>query len=312
MRNRYNVEVSLVTSRIKRKEGVSLYLEVYIDVIFIVNYIMDLLLLFIVKTILKIPVKKIRIFCGALVGGIGACMFVMVPEFSTVIKFLTGYIGIVCIMIGVTFRKQSVRVKIKAGFLLYILTFFLGGFLRFLYDNFRFRNLNGAVYLVISITTGAAMLYIFIQILFSLRRGSLEVYDTELYFKDRKIKLKGLLDTGNSLYDPIYKKPVLIAELTVLKPLFEREDHRFLKKMIDSVNGRYSEEEEEISEELKITMVPYHSIGKSGILPAILMNQVVIWDNKEQIRTEKVLVAVSEGRISKHDEYQIILHRDVM
>lgn len=277
-----------------------MYLEVYIDVIFIINYIMDLLLLFIVKTILKLNTKTKRLVLGALAGGLCACLLAVFPALNGLLQFVLSYIGIVFLMIRITFGKQGIGTTLKSCLLLYISTFFLGGMLHMFYyglkdgevlrigENFLSKPNTG--YLLLSIVAGGCSVYLFICVLNHLRSKDLELYHTELYLKDKVVKIKGLLDTGNCLYDPIYRKPVLVTEHKVLQPLLGAE----------GMNN------------VKITMVPFHSVGSNGVMPAVFLDKVVVYEGNEQIKNENVLVAISKNRISKNDEYQIILHRDVM
>ena len=294
---------------------------------------MDLLLLFIVKSILKITTSKIRLLSSALIGAISSCILAILPWLNGFIQFVLSYIVVAYFMILLAFGISTKKTRIKAFCLLYISTFFLGGTINSLYYTLGFGNffkelLNGGLltnrtttFYVVSIIAAILAVYVFVNILMSIRSGELELYETELYFKDQKIKLIGLMDTGNSLYDPMLRKPVLIADYNVLKPLFSTSEIKYLNGILkvfdknfdrsksnDNSNLNNSFEEDSV----KIRMIPFHSIGKSGMLPAIEMNQVIIWDREEKIKNEKVLVAVSGTRISKHDEYQIILHRDVM
>ncbi len=311
-----------------------MYLEVYIDVIFLINYIMDLLLLFIVKIILKRNTTRLKLYIAALIGAISSCILAIIPQLNGLLQFILSYIIIAYLMVLVAFGQQNTKTRMKACIVLYISTFFLGGVLNSLYYTFGFGDIfkelfNGgfltnrtATYYLVSIITAMGAIYIFIKILMNLRSGALELYETYLHFNDKSIKLMGLLDTGNSLYDPILKKPVLITEYNVIKSLFSDVETRYIERILYSLDRKFTHNSrDEIAihkdtsaevDHIKIRMVPYHSIGKSGILPAIEINQVVIWDREEKIKNEKVLIGISGTKISKYDEYQIILHRDVM
>jgi stage II sporulation protein GA (sporulation sigma-E factor processing peptidase) len=319
------------------RAGVNVYLEVYIDVIFLINLFMDFILLQIVRKILKHSCTKIRIFCGALVGAIGACILAVVPDLNGIIQFLISYIIICFAMISITCHQENRKMKIKAVIVLYITTFFLGGLMNSLYYNsnlgFYFRELVhgklftnlGISYYAFIILAVIVVIPIFIEAFLSFRRGNLELYQTELTYGDKNIQIIGLLDTGNSLYDPIYGKPVIIVEYSALIPLLSIDQANILKEMIDSVEGNSDTSKAKTyfpknsiynnygEERLNIMLIPYHSIGKkNGMLPAIFLNRVVVKDGEEQICNEKVLAAVSGSKLSKKSAYQMILHRDIM
>ncbi len=314
-----------------------LYLEIYVDVIFCINFIMDILLLLIVKKILKCKSSVIRLIGGAAIGALSACIFAVVPELNGFVRFLAAYVIICFAMILVSFGFQSPAATIKAVVILYITTFFLGGVINSLYYHtmlgyyFKeliqgrlFQNLSMAFFVLAAII-GAAAVWVFIITLKYLRSGDLEIYETELSYGDKSVRVIGLLDTGNNLYDPIYGKPVIIAEYSALEPLLTVHQRNQLQAMMDTMDGKHTSfnegddsSENSISRDgteefFNIMMIPYHSIGrKNGMLPAIIMNRVVIFSGKETIYSEKVCTAVSRENLSKQKKYQVILHKGIM
>lgn len=317
--------------------GVTLYLEVYIDVIFLINLIMDVILLQIVKKIIRCSSTKVRILCGAAFGASGACILTLIPNLNGLIQFLISYVIICLGMICIAYHRMNWKTRMKAIIVLYITTFFLGGVMNSLYYysklGYYFRELiqgklfqnRNVPYFIFAVLVSFAFVPIFIDTIRGFKRRDLELYQTEMSYKDKSIQIVGLLDTGNSLYDPIYGKPVLIAEYAALVPLLSVTQANLLQELLDTVEENLdSIKQEEVTlessiskaqdeERLNIMMIPYHSIGKkNGVLPAIVMNRIIIWNGEEQICNEKVLTAVSRNRLSRQSEYQVILHRDIM
>lgn len=313
-----------------------MYLEIYIDVIFLINFFMDILLLLIVKKILKYKTGIIRLLSGALIGAAGACLLAVLPVLNGFIQFLLAYIIICFSMIFAAFGIKSPAAFMKAVILLYITTFFLGGVLNSLYYHsmmgyyFKelihgrlFQNQNMA-YFILSGVVGTAAILIFIRTLKNLRSGELQIYETELSYGEKSIQVIGLLDTGNNLYDPIYGKPVIITEYAALEPLLTRQQRTLLHNVMDTLEGGRGTDradgaeknrimQDNMDQHFNIMMIPYHSIGKkNGMLPAIIMNRVVINNGKEKICTEKVYTAVSRVKLSKQNQYQVILHRGIV
>ena len=54
-----------------------MYYEVYIDVMFLVNFMMDVLILFSVKALMKMPGSMKRVIAGGLVGSGLSCLVVI-------------------------------------------------------------------------------------------------------------------------------------------------------------------------------------------------------------------------------------------
>jgi stage II sporulation protein GA (sporulation sigma-E factor processing peptidase) len=312
--------------------GVNLYLEIYIDVIFIINFLMDILLLFVVKKILKYPSSRIRLICSAAAGAAGACFLAVFPYLYGWIQFLITYVVISFCMVVLAFGKQSGKARLKAILLLYFSVFFLGGVINSLYYNSRlgyyFKELmsgnlfgdRNIVWLLAALLTGVGAIYIFANTIKKLRSGNLEIYPTDLYYEDKQIHIKGFLDTGNNLYDPVYGKPVIITELSVIETLLTDYQKNKLIHMLNIAEGKLSSFDESIYEngqteekELNIMMIPFRSVGKkNGLLPAFILERVVIWTGDEKTESDRVFTAISRGILCGHREYQAILHKDIL
>lgn len=317
--------------------GVKLELEVYIDVIFLINFIMDFILLLIVRKIIKSSGKIKRLLGGAVVGAIGACVLTVMSDLNGLIQFLLSYVIICTLMICASFRFKNWKEQMRAVLVLYLSTFLLGGVMNSLYYYSRlgyyFQELiqgrllhnRNPLYLVLSGATAFLLLPLFMKIIYLFRRGKQELYPTELFYRDKSVQLVGLLDTGNDLHDPIYGKPVLVAEYSAVEPLLNESQAKELQSMLDTFEGKSKILVNEVAaakdgtfdkgseERLNIMMIPYHSIGKeNGMLPAFIMNRIVISEGREQVCNEKVLTAVSRNKLSGQNEYQIILHKDML
>lgn len=84
-----------------------MYYELYIDILFLINFMMDSLLLLAVKKMLKCQVRNIRVFLGGVTGAAITCVLTVLP-LPAVVKFPVFYVGINSIML-------RVGLKIKKG-----------------------------------------------------------------------------------------------------------------------------------------------------------------------------------------------------
>ena len=109
-----------------------------------------------------------------------------------------------------------------------------------------------------------------------------------LGFHGRILRLRGLRDTGNSLRDPIFGKPVSLL-------------HRGL---LEALCG---------TEEILYYPVPYRSVGKeNGLLPAFYADFLQIeTEDGSVLRTERPLLGVTKEPLSSKNEYDILLHPDL-
>lgn len=311
-------------------------LEIYIDVIFLINFIMDFILLLIVRKIMKSPGKVFRLLGGAAIGAAGACILALLPDLNGLVQFLFSYIILCSLMVAAALPLRSLKTGVKAVLVLYASTFLLGGIMNSLYYYSRlgyyFQELiQGNLFQERSmryfILAGLGALLFFpvsMECINWFRKGKQELYPAELFYGKRSVRLVGLLDTGNDLHDPIYGKPVLVAQYSAVEPLLTKSQAKMICSVLDTFEGKPDTPENdrtavcdgishEAGEEVKITMIPYHSVGrKNGMLPAILLSRLVIQNGREQVCSEKILAAVSRNQLSRQNEYQIILHKDMV
>ena len=105
-----------------------MHYELYIDLFFLINFLMDYFLLLMVGKMLKCRIRRLRIIAGAMVGAFLTCIFVV---------FLRGKIWRLVLFHGVMnmcLLKTGLGIKekrtlIKAWILLYVSAFLLGGIL---------------------------------------------------------------------------------------------------------------------------------------------------------------------------------------
>jgi len=250
-----------------------------VDVLFLVNFMMDYILLLIVRRMLSCSATHGNICLGAFVGSLLTCLVVILPIPHAFIKVVLFHVFVNTCMIRVGLKIKNIRSFVKAILLLYIGGFLLGGILEFFRQYVRFGSLFFAVaiaayYLVLGI-------WKFITLL---QRWNRYHCDVELYLGERKCKVKGLIDTGNSLVDQVTGQPVSILSRKMANILFEGECMNHI---------RY---------------IPYRTIGKSeGVLPAFHIDKMYVYGEKKCV-VESPLLAVSEEEISARGEYEMILN----
>ena len=123
-----------------------MHYELYIDLFFLINFLMDYFLLLMVGKMLKCRIRRLRIIAGAMVGAFLTCIFVV---------FLRGKIWRLVLFHGVMnmcLLKTGLGIKekrtlIKAWILLYVSAFLLGGILNVFQPYVR----GGAVFLILAL-----------------------------------------------------------------------------------------------------------------------------------------------------------------
>ena len=98
-------------------------MKIYIDLFFLFNIIIDIIVITAVSILLKRKTNKIRILLSSLIGGVSSLLM-----FTNLNNIIIEVISIICIVI-VAFGYRDIRYTIKNVFYMYILSVLLGGVL---------------------------------------------------------------------------------------------------------------------------------------------------------------------------------------
>ena len=262
---------------------------VYIDMVFLVNFMMDLLLLSLLTEILRKDGRWRGLCVGALAGAVWACVAVtaVMPGWMELFGSMTAAMG----MTALAFRERSIKAVFFMSFSLLGLSFFLSGLVNLVYYH------TGAGYYM---QKGGVPSYLLFPVIgigsVAVRRGAKlfwryqgvqrQLCRVTLAYRGKHIGLTGFVDTGNRLYDPYQGRPVQIVWEESLKE-FLPEGQKFL-------------------------YVPYHSVGKAdGLLKGFTADEIVIVHGEQVFRQQKPFIALAREPLNRQGRYQAILHPDL-
>jgi stage II sporulation protein GA (sporulation sigma-E factor processing peptidase) len=238
------------------------------------------------------------------------------------------------LMLLTAFGRMKWTDLLKQGISFCLITYFVGGLMNSIYYNTGLRiNLlvlgdaimysdvsGGFVAIAMLVVVALAIVLMFIWRLY--RRKDKDIYDIELTLEGRSFKTKGLFDTGNCLYDPLYHKPVIVIERSVVEELLSEEfldEFENTKKYLSGMGMEEamaaSLEQSEITKKLllRLRIIPYSSIGKAqGMMFGLSLDQLVIHTGRETICCRKITAAISENSLSPKEEYHVILHKELL
>lgn len=299
-----------------------MYLEIYIDILFLINLVFDFLLLWIVKKVLKWNTKLLRMIVASVFGAVATCIYAIVPSLYGEIKFVISYIVVCAFMVRITFRINKIREWLRAIFVVSLVTFCMGGIITSIlnhketilsYAKSLSDHLIGEMSLLGVVITGMVAMICMLGIIRFLRyqkQMSKEIYDVWLTRSGACVHTKGLVDTGNCLYDPITGKPVIVIEMKLMEEVLEASLYHDLKKIVTFEDTSYHINSANAT---KIRLIPFQSIGKKrGILPAILLDEVEIRKDTQFLCSKKVIAALYDDVLSQTKEYQVILHKSLL
>ena len=130
-----------------------------------------------------------------------------------------------------------------------------------------------------------------------------EIRDVLLSVCGETVGLKGLMDTGNCLYDGRRYRPVCVMDKAVIEkelPLLKKRMERYLR-------GEYTEGK------LDFHYLPYCSLGRpDGLALVFTAEYLIVQRNRSKRKTMHPRIAVADGSLLFGRAYQIILNPDVL
>lgn len=262
-------------------------MTVYADILFLVNLYADFLLLALTDKCLRLGARNLRLFLAALSGAAFSLLFLLpiknlfVYPLCLIFSFVMSFIS---------FANKKTRFPLKAAFCLLMFSMFFGGItalLGRLLSTRRISAIGSIVYYDISpitlITLTAAAYFICTAAirLLGRRRPDTEFMNIAIENGGSRAELLGIIDTGNELKEPFSGEPAIVAELESLRAVLPEDVLAYAEKR-KSHGGR------------GFRLVPYSSLGGSGLLPAFKARSVCC---KEDGRSLECWIAVSSTRL---------------
>lgn len=174
-------------------------MKVYLDLVIIINFLYDFLILISVSILLKRNIAFKKILFGSVIGLLSIlALFLSLSKFTLILfKIITSLS-----MVIITFGPKNI---IENTFYFYIITIIIGGF-QYL--------VTGSIYQVNIIIMGILsplIIYLYIKSQRDYKREINKIYNVIIIDGDYAYTLTGYMDTGNTLKDPITKYPIILV-----------------------------------------------------------------------------------------------------
>lgn len=291
-------------------------MTVYLDIIFVENILMNYIILFATLIILKVKNRgqQIRLFASSVIGSSYAIIVYLniIPIYSNIITKIVLSI----VMIYVAFNPQNVKQLLKQLLIFYLTSFVFGGcaFALIYFIKPERVKMNNGVFVgtyPIKVTLIAGIIaFIITQIAFKINKIRLDSKNTfiniKIYYEEKILEVKALLDSGNMLKDPISGMPVIIIEKEILHKIIPEEILNYIENI---VGGEEQKEKTEVKKYLsKIRMVPFMSIGKeNGMLLGIRIDKVKIETEEINIEKDNVIAGIYNQKLTKDNKYNALI-----
>ena len=252
-------------------------MTVYLDLVMLLNFGVDYLLLVGTNRLSGFPPEHHRCIWGAFLGGIygGSCL---IPGFS----FLGGsfwrfvFLGLIGTVAFGWNRSALHRICVFV-----ILNMALGGIAA-----------SSGIDSLFGLIICGSLLWLLCCSGFRGKSGGEAYIPVELKWKGRSVRLYALRDTGNVLTDPVTGEPVLVCGADVGEELLGLSRAWFQDPVAAVASGKIQ----------GLRLIPYRSVGKSnGMLLAVRLKSAVIGGNRRD-----PLVAFAPEEIAKGQVYRML------
>ena len=215
---------------------------IYLDLLFILNYWIDFLLLITTNMIMKYNINYLRTFISSFVGAFSTFLIFIDNDYLLIVMKI-----IICMIMQLIMNGyKGIKTLLENVLYFYFSSIILAGAMYLLNkDSFGIKER----YLLLVVCTPLILLLSKKKIK-KLNNYYKDIYEVKLYYHGQKYLFNALLDTGNNLYDQYKKRPISLVYTTKIK--FNYEDG---------------------------ILVPFETANKKSIMKCIIVDKIIV-DNK--------------------------------
>lgn len=256
-------------------------ITIYGDIVFLVNFCMDFLILWITAMLQKNNISYKRIFLGSFFLSSIYCIALIFHVFSF---FCHGIGGMILFGLGIeiVFFPKTIKNLVQYFLIGYIVAFALGGVAIAFYfaigidvGNMTLNRRQFPVKVLI-----ATICFFYILIKLGKNWITMNIINRQCYCnaivkqKGIQIPLHMLVDTGNCLKDPFSGDYVAVAAFPAIKSLFSKEIQFYFFKEYQN-QQRFYEYVLQKEKTLSLHLIPFSSLGKENGLLLVFQPEVL-------------------------------------
>lgn len=262
---------------------------VYVDVLFIQNFLIDFILILLTMQTLKLNPNFLNITIASLVGAI----YVFTKLFSFVEVFSTWpfQIIIAALIMFISIRKRSKSYLIKSTIIFIAYSMLISGACYYISTTSNGSLMNISYKNIIITFIIIYLLSYRIVVFYKERSINKELtYEILVHIKDETFSIRGFLDTGNELREPVSNLPVIIVERGVLNGIKLNKND--------------------------LIYIPFSVVNFSNQkMSGFKADSIEIIKSRDNIEVKKnvitkAVVGISENSLSEYGEYNAILPKE--
>ncbi|PYI54569.1 sigma-E processing peptidase SpoIIGA [Paenibacillus flagellatus] len=302
---------------------------VYPDLIFLTNLLIDGAILAVTARIRHIRPRFWRLGASAMLGASYVVMM-LVPSLSFMFTLVAKCLFSAA-MIWIAFGFGGLQTFLRNAGTFYVVSFAAAGGMFGLHyllqspgdvmngilvtrsGGLAYRIHIGALFVAFTLVP---LLWLFRTVFVSAKRKR----DMTHYLAEVRIRIDehesvctGLIDTGNQLYDPLTRTPVMVVEATQWgEVLPEAWMRRIRQSEVDQLVAAIGTDDSFVWQD-RLRLIPYRGVNRgTQFMLALKPDKVVIVHNETEIVNVKVLVGLDGGKLCADGSYQAIIHPNLV
>lgn len=295
---------------------------VYVEYLLIENIIINFIILYVTEKITRTKTSKLRLFIASLVGSLYT-LIVFFPNLQFMGRFLIKFSVSILILI-IAFNPERFKEFLKQLSTFYLISFaFAGTTIGIFYilnnkltiSNFSFKDHNELMkFLILGIGLAVILIRSILKNNWIRLNQKNCLTDVTINLNNKKAHLRALIDTGNSLKEPISQKPVIIAEYSALKAILPELVKKVYSENKELDLNYVANIMEKLGDQIKLRLIPFKSLGnENGILIGFVPDSIDIYfDDETREMTDDIVVAIYNNKLTMDEEYNGLLHPEIL
>lgn len=296
---------------------------IYPDVIFLENMVMNYLIIYLTAKFTKTKPSHLRILLGSLIGAAYVMVIIFLPDIK-IYYSVPAKILLSLFIVAIVFSPDKAGKFIKMLAVFYISSFIFAGaafafiFFKlgggFIYNGmfyFAFKS-NWTMVLLSSIAVG-----IIVRVIWEVFQNRLvkdQLYKRlKIAFDNKTADMDALVDTGNSLHDPLSNLPVVVVEFKALRDILPTEINSIFERSHDNDIVSAAKIISSSSWFSRFRLIPFTSLGReNGMLIGFKPDYIIITENDGSKGINDVIVGIYNSTLSKNDRYKALLSPELI
>ncbi|GAB2542892.1 sigma-E processing peptidase SpoIIGA [Gracilibacillus alcaliphilus] len=284
---------------------------IYVEVIWLLNLLLDWMLLLLTQSVTKHETKWYRLFLAGLFGSLIVPITFIFPDVNLHSLWIKVCYSLIMIWIAFPFRNLAYFGKSLFSF--YFMTFAIGGGLIAIHFLLSAENHASQPYLAshhihgLFVLIGFPIVFFFTK--YRMDHHRMQQFQQQFFYKvtiqwsGKLLCTTGYLDSGNHLVDPLSHHPVIMVDEGLLSQWMDQEEIYDLRTASQSFG------ETDLLQAKHFQWIPYQGVsGEQQMMLAFKPDYLKVELPNQTITTSKVLIGIQFGHLVADGSYHCLLH----